>query len=71
MTAGDVGSSESAYFDVIRAKTAALFRAACQIGAVVAGRGPDAEMALATYGLELGIAFSWSTTRSTIRPARR
>jgi len=57
MTAGEVASGEMAYFNVIKAKTAALFRAACQIGAVVAERGPDAEMALAVYGEELGIAF--------------
>jgi octaprenyl-diphosphate synthase len=57
MTAGDVATTEAAYFDVIRAKTAALFRAACQIGAIVAEREPEAETALATYGEEIGIAF--------------
>ncbi len=57
MTAGDVGTSEAAYYDVIRAKTAALFQAACRIGAVVAERGTDEEEALATFGDELGIAF--------------
>ena len=57
MTAGEVGTTEAAYFAVISAKTAALFRAACQIGAVVADREPAAEAALATYGEELGIAF--------------
>ncbi len=57
MTAGDVATTEAAYFDVIRSKTAALFRAACQVGAVVAEREPEAEAALATYGEEVGIAF--------------
>jgi octaprenyl-diphosphate synthase len=57
MTAGEVGTGEAAYFEVIRAKTAALFKAACQIGAVVADREPEAEAALATYGEEIGIAF--------------
>jgi octaprenyl-diphosphate synthase len=57
LTAGEVGTSEAAYFEVIRAKTAALFRAACQIGAVVADREPEAEEALAVYGEEVGIAF--------------
>ncbi len=57
MTAGDVATTEAAYFDVIRAKTAALFRAACQIGAVIEAREPEAETALAVYGEELGIAF--------------
>jgi len=41
---------------VVKGKTAALFGAACQVGAVVAGR-PDAEPALAEYGLNLGTAF--------------
>jgi octaprenyl-diphosphate synthase len=57
LTAGDVATTEAAYFNVIRAKTAALFRAACQVGAVVADRDLAAESALATYGEELGIAF--------------
>lgn len=57
LTTGEVGAGEAAYFDVIKAKTAALFRAACQIGAVIAERGPDEEMALAVYGEEVGIAF--------------
>ncbi len=57
MTAGEVGTSEAAYFEVIKAKTAALFRAACQIGAVVADREPEAEAALAVFGEEVGIAF--------------
>ena len=57
MTAGEVATTEAAYFGVIKAKTAALFRAACQIGAVVAEREAAAEQALAVYGEELGIAF--------------
>ena len=57
MTAGEVTTGEAAYFAVIRAKTAALFRAACQIGAVIAAREPAAEEALAVYGEEVGIAF--------------
>ncbi len=57
MTAGDVKTSEAAYHDVIRAKTAALFEAACRIGAVVAEQGVEEEEALATFGREVGIAF--------------
>ena len=53
----DLASSEAQYFQVIRGKTAALFEAACQVGAVVAGRGRAQEEALATFGLNLGIAF--------------
>jgi octaprenyl-diphosphate synthase len=56
-TSNDTGTSEQAYLDVIRAKTAELFAAACQIGAVVATRPAVEEDALFAYGLNLGIAF--------------
>lgn len=57
MTANDTGTNEDAYLQVIRAKTAALFAAASQIGAVVADRPKLEEQALESYGLNLGIAF--------------
>lgn len=45
------------YLKVVEGKTAALFAAACRIGAVIADR-PRAEAdALETYGMNLGIAF--------------
>lgn len=53
----DSATSEQAYLEVIRAKTAELFAAACRIGAVVAGRPQAEEEALRTYGLNLGLAF--------------
>jgi len=56
-TSNDTGTSEQAYLDVIRSKTAELFAAACQIGAVVAARPSVEEDALFAYGLNLGIAF--------------
>jgi len=48
--------SQARYFRVIEKKTAQLFEAACQLGAVIAGR-TDLEKDLAHYGLELGAAF--------------
>jgi octaprenyl-diphosphate synthase len=57
ITANDTGTSEDAYLEVIRAKTAALFAAACRIGAVVADRPKVEEEALESFGLNLGIAF--------------
>ena len=48
--------SQERYFSVIEKKTARLFEAACQLGAVLAGR-EDLEVALATFGRELGTAF--------------
>ncbi len=57
VTANDTTTSEQAYLEVIQAKTAALFAAACRIGAVVADRPKMEEDALHSYGLNLGIAF--------------
>jgi octaprenyl-diphosphate synthase len=57
ITANDTETGEDAYLEVIRAKTAALFAAACRIGAVVADRPKLEEEALESYGLNLGIAF--------------
>ncbi len=49
--------SEERYLDIIGAKTAALFAAACRIAAVVAERSEGEEAALDAYGRNLGIAF--------------
>jgi octaprenyl-diphosphate synthase len=57
ITSNDTGTSESAYLDVIKAKTAQLFAAACRIGAVVAERPRVEQEALDSYGTNLGIAF--------------
>ncbi|WP_299646130.1 polyprenyl synthetase family protein [Sphingomonas bacterium] len=52
-----VDLGEDRYLDIIGAKTAALFAAACRIAAVVAERPEGEEAALDTYGRNLGIAF--------------
>jgi octaprenyl-diphosphate synthase len=57
ITANDTETTEAAYLDVVAAKTAALFRAACQVGAVVAERPHEEEDALAAFGHSLGMAF--------------
>lgn len=57
MTTNDTATSEEAYLEVIRAKTATLFAAAAQIGAVIAERPKVEEEALESYGMNLGIAF--------------
>jgi octaprenyl-diphosphate synthase len=57
MTTNDTATSEEAYLEVIRAKTATLFAAAAQIGAVIADRPKVEEEALESYGMNLGIAF--------------
>ncbi len=57
VTQNDLSTRDERYLDVIQGKTAALFAAACQIGAVVAGRGEAEEAALSAFGLNIGMAF--------------
>ncbi len=52
-----IDTDEEHYLDIIGAKTAALFAAACRIAAVVAERDDAQEQALDIYGRNLGIAF--------------
>ena len=55
--AKNTATTEDDYLAVVRAKTAALFAAACEVGPILAGR-PRAELAAARgYGANLGIAF--------------
>ncbi len=56
LTMKDPEVTEERYFKVVEKKTAKLFEAACQLGAVLAGRR-DVELDLAAYGKALGIAF--------------
>jgi octaprenyl-diphosphate synthase len=56
-TQNDLSTTEEKYFDVIRGKTAALFAAACEVGAVIAERPAAQCAALARFGLDLGMAF--------------
>jgi octaprenyl-diphosphate synthase len=56
-TAKNTETTEDEYLDVIRAKTAALFSAAAEAGAIVAGADRAVRAAFRSYGLNLGIAF--------------
>jgi octaprenyl-diphosphate synthase len=53
----DVSIGEETYIRVVRGKTAALFSAATEAGAVLAGAEPRVVEGLRTYGDALGIAF--------------
>ncbi|MCA3554592.1 polyprenyl synthetase family protein [Aestuariivirga sp.] len=53
----DMSTTEDAYMQVIAAKTAALFSAAAEVGAVVAKRPSSEQAALESYGRNLGVAF--------------
>ncbi len=57
ITANDTETDEAAYMDVIKAKTAALFAAAAELGPVIAKRPQAEQKALHTYGKNLGVAF--------------
>jgi octaprenyl-diphosphate synthase len=57
MTANDAETDEATYLQVVTAKTATLFAAAAQIGALVADRPEADARALRSYGENLGIAF--------------
>ncbi|HET7482072.1 MAG TPA: polyprenyl synthetase family protein, partial [Actinomycetota bacterium] len=56
-TLNDPRRDRAAYMTTIEGKTAALFRASCEMGATTSGASPEARAALARYGRDLGLAF--------------
>ncbi|MCQ9327155.1 polyprenyl synthetase family protein [Neisseria dentiae] len=57
MNIGNTDITEAEYVQVIQYKTAKLFEAAAQVGAILAGAAPDQEQALKDYGMYVGTAF--------------
>jgi octaprenyl-diphosphate synthase len=55
--AHDLRLDQDTYLQIIRAKTAELFAAAAEAGAVAAGAAPAHAAALRDYGMNLGLAF--------------
>ena len=55
--ARNIATTEETYIRVVRGKTAALFQAACESGAVVAGAPEGHVDALARFGDALGVSF--------------
>ncbi|HLJ71422.1 MAG TPA: polyprenyl synthetase family protein [Roseiarcus sp.] len=55
--AKDTATTEDDYLAVIRAKTAALFAAACEVGPILAGRSKAEVAACRGFGVNLGLAF--------------
>ena len=53
----DTNTGEDTYREVIKGKTAQLFAAACEVSAVITDQSLEKQKALATFGMELGIAF--------------
>lgn len=56
-TIGKTDISETEYFDILQRKTAYLFSACCEIGAILANASKDEQIALREYGMNLGTAF--------------
>lgn len=54
---GRTDVSESQYLDVLQRKTAYLFSACCEVGAMLGGAAEKQRQALADYGVSLGTAF--------------
>ncbi|MDR1528875.1 MAG: polyprenyl synthetase family protein [Burkholderiales bacterium] len=57
MNAGDTTLTEDAYIEIIRHKTAKLFEASTQLGALLANVSPEREDAYVRFGMHLGTAF--------------
>lgn len=57
ITANDVETSEAAYLEVISSKTARLFAAATEVGAIVADASEAERRALESFGYNTGMAF--------------
>jgi octaprenyl-diphosphate synthase len=55
--AKNTATTEDEYLTVIRAKTAELFAAACEVGPVIAGRSKAEQAACRSFGMNLGVAF--------------
>lgn len=53
----DPATTEERYLATIRSKTAKLFEAASQLGAVISSQDPAAEEMMACYGMHLGTAY--------------
>jgi octaprenyl-diphosphate synthase len=56
-TLGRADISEQQYLDIIQRKTAFLFSACCEVGAILGGASEPEQKALADYGMNLGMAF--------------
>jgi octaprenyl-diphosphate synthase len=54
---GDLKLDMEGYLEIIRAKTAVLLAASCQMGAIYAKADQDLIQAFYDYGMELGLAF--------------
>lgn len=54
---GNIRITEDQHFDIVRRKTGYLFSASCRVGGIHRGASETEQLALADYGVNLGIAF--------------
>lgn len=54
---GNTDINEEQYYDILKRKTAFLFSACCEIGAIIGDASEAEQSALSDYGMNLGIAF--------------
>lgn len=57
LNSNDADTTEESYLNVIHCKTAKLFEAAAETGAILSGCSPREEHAMAAYGMHIGAAF--------------
>ncbi|WP_304986077.1 polyprenyl synthetase family protein [Coxiella-like endosymbiont] len=57
MNQNDPNIEESTYYEVIRCKTAQLFSAAAEIGAIIGTKNEPLRKAMASFGLHVGMAY--------------
>jgi len=61
----DIATTEKDYFEIIGNKTAILFSAACEIGAILGNVATKQRDAVRNFGYKLGIAFQLRMIYST------
>jgi octaprenyl-diphosphate synthase len=54
---GECDITQEQYLDIVQRKTAYLFSACCEVGAILGGADDSQRIALRDYGLNLGMAF--------------
>jgi octaprenyl-diphosphate synthase len=54
---GNIRITEEQHLDIVRRKTGFLFSACCRVGGILRGASETEQLALADYGINLGIAF--------------
>jgi len=54
---GNIRITEEQHLDIVRRKTGFLFSACCRVGGILRGASETEQLALADYGMNLGIAF--------------